>query len=51
MSESENLTPLDIPAALEALLFVSAEPVAPSSTGHCAGNICFGGGAGFKAAG
>jgi segregation and condensation protein B len=30
MSESENLTPLDIPAALEALLFVSAEPVAPS---------------------
>ena len=31
MSESENLTPLDIPAALEALLFVSAEPVAPSN--------------------
>jgi len=30
MSESENPTPLDIPAALEALLFVSAEPVAPS---------------------
>jgi segregation and condensation protein B len=30
MSESENLTPLDIPAALEALLFVSAEPVAAS---------------------
>ncbi len=27
MSESENPTPLDIPAALEALLFVSAEPV------------------------
>lgn len=30
MSESENPTLLDIPAALEALLFVSAEPVAPS---------------------
>ncbi|MCX6035946.1 MAG: SMC-Scp complex subunit ScpB [Chloroflexi bacterium] len=30
MSESEKPTPLDIPAALEALLFVSAEPVAPS---------------------
>ncbi len=30
MSESENPTPLDIPAALEALLFVSAEPVVPS---------------------
>jgi segregation and condensation protein B len=30
MSESENPTPLDIPAALEALLFVSAEPVPPS---------------------
>jgi len=30
MSESENPTPLDVPAALEALLFVSAEPVAPS---------------------
>jgi segregation and condensation protein B len=30
MSESENQTPLDIPAALEALLFVSAEPVATS---------------------
>jgi len=30
MSESKNPTPLDIPAALEALLFVSAEPVAPS---------------------
>jgi len=30
MSESENPTPLDIPAALEALLFVSADPVAPS---------------------
>ena len=30
MSESENPTTLDIPAALEALLFVSAEPVAPS---------------------
>ena len=29
MSESENQTPLDIPAALEALLFVSAEPIAP----------------------
>jgi segregation and condensation protein B len=29
MSESGNPTPLDIPAALEALLFVSAEPVAP----------------------
>jgi segregation and condensation protein B len=27
MSESENPTPLDIPAALEALLFVSGEPV------------------------
>jgi len=30
MSESENQTQLDIPAALEALLFVSAEPVALS---------------------
>jgi segregation and condensation protein B len=30
MSESENQSPLDIPAALEALLFVSAEPVMPS---------------------
>ncbi len=30
MSESEIPTPLDIPAALESLLFVSAEPVAPS---------------------
>jgi segregation and condensation protein B len=30
MSESENQTPLDIPAALEALLFVSAEPVPTS---------------------
>jgi len=30
MSESENQIPLDIPAALEALLFVSAEPVTPS---------------------
>jgi len=30
MSESKNQTPLDIPAALETLLFVSAEPVAPS---------------------
>jgi segregation and condensation protein B len=30
MSESEIQTPLDIPAALEALLFVSAEPVTPS---------------------
>jgi segregation and condensation protein B len=30
MSESEKPTPLDIPAALEALLFVSAEPVTPS---------------------
>ena len=30
MSESENPTPLDVPAALEALLFVSAEPVASS---------------------
>ncbi len=30
MSESENPTSLDIPTALEALLFVSAEPVAPS---------------------
>jgi segregation and condensation protein B len=30
MSESENPIPLDIPAALEALLFVSAEPVASS---------------------
>ena len=29
MSESENPNTLDIPAALEALLFVSAEPVAP----------------------
>lgn len=29
MSESENPLPLDVPAALEALLFVSAEPVAP----------------------
>jgi segregation and condensation protein B len=31
MSELDNPTPLDVPAALEALLFVSAEPVAPSS--------------------
>ncbi len=30
MSESEIPMPVDIPAALEALLFVSAEPVAPS---------------------
>ena len=30
MSEFEKPTPLDIPAALEALLFVSAEPVTPS---------------------
>ena len=30
MSESENTSTLDIPAALEALLFVSAEPVAAS---------------------
>ena len=30
MSESKNPVSLDIPAALEALLFVSAEPVAPS---------------------
>jgi segregation and condensation protein B len=30
MSESKNPTPLDVPAALEALLFVSAEPVTTS---------------------
>ena len=30
MSESENPTSLDVPAALEALLFVSAEPVTTS---------------------
>jgi len=30
MSESENPAPLDIPAALEALLFVSADPIAPA---------------------
>jgi segregation and condensation protein B len=30
MSESENPTALDVPAALEALLFVSAEPVTTS---------------------
>jgi segregation and condensation protein B len=30
MSESENQIPLDIPAALEALMFVSAEPVPPA---------------------
>ncbi|HTX91698.1 MAG TPA: SMC-Scp complex subunit ScpB [Anaerolineales bacterium] len=30
MSESENPTTLDIPAAIESLLFVSAEPVVPS---------------------
>jgi segregation and condensation protein B len=30
MSESENPIPLDVPAALEALLFVSAEPVPPA---------------------
>jgi segregation and condensation protein B len=30
MSESENNISLDIPAAIESLLFVSAEPVAPS---------------------
>lgn len=29
MSDIENLIPLDIPAAIEALLFVSAEPVSP----------------------
>jgi segregation and condensation protein B len=29
MSESENPTPVDLPSALEALLFVSAEPVQP----------------------
>lgn len=29
MSDLEEPTPLDVPAALEALLFVSAEPVAP----------------------
>ena len=30
MSESEISTPLDVPAAIEALLFVSADPVIPS---------------------
>jgi segregation and condensation protein B len=30
MSESENVVPLDVPDALEALLFVSAEPVPPA---------------------
>jgi segregation and condensation protein B len=30
MSDLEEPTPLDVPAALEALLFVSAEPVAPA---------------------
>jgi segregation and condensation protein B len=30
MSKSENLIPLDIPSALEALLYVSTEPVTPS---------------------
>ena len=30
MSESENPTLLDLPAALEALLFVSADPVGPA---------------------
>ena len=30
MSESKNPTPLDVPTALAALLFVSADPVAPS---------------------
>lgn len=30
MSESDQKLPLDIPAALEALLFVSAEPVGPA---------------------
>jgi len=30
MSESENLVALDVPAAIESLLFVSAEPVTPS---------------------
>jgi len=33
MSESKNLDPLNIPAALEALLFVSAESVVPSQLG------------------
>jgi segregation and condensation protein B len=33
MSESKNLDTLNIPAALEALLFVSAESVAPSQLG------------------
>jgi segregation and condensation protein B len=30
MNESENIVPLDLPDALEALLFVSAEPVPPA---------------------
>lgn len=30
MSESENRLPLDLPAVLEALLFVSTDPVSPS---------------------
>jgi segregation and condensation protein B len=30
MSESENIVPLDLPDAIEALLFVSAEPVPPA---------------------
>ncbi len=30
MSESESHSPLDVPAALEALLFVSGEPVSPA---------------------
>ena len=29
MSEFENLSPFDIPAAIEAILFVAAEPVTP----------------------
>jgi segregation and condensation protein B len=33
MSESKNQTPLNIPAALEALLFISPEPVTPAQLG------------------
>jgi len=34
MSESENQNPLDLTSSLEALLFVSAEPVLPSQLGQ-----------------
>ena len=50
MSESENPTPLDVPAALEALLFVSAEPVTTSQLATAL-DVSLGGGAGLDAIG